>query len=198
MTQSEVWKKMIFSVGVGILTIGCVTENNNKIGVEPLGSADSIDQEYSTSIITAVALPPAAREKAMERFKLAFAKFDSTNVGTIANLYAEDAYLDDRIHVMRGRKAIEKYFQNQLKNISQCKFNILDVSYSGIEVYVRWTMRLASSDEAEKIHSYLGMSHLRFNGDSQIVFHHDYWDFSEVLEQIPVLGYLIRNIRLNI
>jgi hypothetical protein len=114
-----------------------------------------------------------------------------------AKVYAPDAYLNDTLVTHHGPEEIQKYFLNTAETMTSYKVTIDDTASSGNEHYVRWTMvfsapKLNGGKPVESV----GMSHVRFNGDGQVIMHQDYWDSGfNIYGQIPVLGGAIESIR---
>jgi hypothetical protein len=112
-------------------------------------------------------------------------------------VYAPDAYLNDTLVTHHGAEAIKAYFLKTAETMTSYKVTIDDTASSGNEHYVRWTMvfsapKLNGGKPVESV----GMSHVRFNGDGQIIMHQDYWDSGfSIYGQIPVLGGAIESIR---
>ena len=100
--------------------------------------------------------------------------------------YAENAFLNDRIHSVSGKKAILDYFEGTFEKIQQAEFRFLDSAYETKGVYVRWVMRLQFRENQE-FFEFLGVSHLRFNKEAKIIYHQDFWDFSELMAEIRFL-----------
>ncbi len=134
-------------------------------------------------------------EKTVELFKTSFKDYKKEILlPALKNLYASNAFLNDRIHIIEGQESIITYFTSTFDKIEQGQFEVTDVVYGKKDVYVRWIMRLQFKGKKE-LHDFPGMSQLRFNQEGKILFHFDYWDFSELLEHVPVMKQLIRFVR---
>lgn len=93
------------------------------------------------------------------------------------NVYSSDAYLDDTLVVHHGAAAIEDYFTKTAQTLKSCKVTIDDVSKSGKNYYVRWTMVFAAAalSGGEAVHS-IGISQVCFDREGKVTFHQDFWD----------------------
>ena len=109
----------------------------------------------------------------------------------LAELYAEDAYFRDGFKEVKRIDAIEHYFLKSVEPIYKCSFDIQDVARHDGEYYFRWIMTLVLNRNKSDVIKAVGMSHVRFNKESKIIFHQDYWDTSVVFERLPVIGSLI-------
>ncbi len=93
------------------------------------------------------------------------------------NVYSSDAYLDDTLIVHHGAAAIEEYFTKTAQTMKSCKVTIDDVSESGKNYYVRWTMVFSAPalSDGEPVHS-IGISQVCFDREGKVTFHQDFWD----------------------
>ena len=136
---------------------------------------------------------------ALERFKgflkgIGDAKFISENT---LKVYSADAFLDDTLVVHHGAAAIEDYFVKTAGNMTSCEVTIDDVSRSGENYYVRWTMVFSAPamSGGQPVHS-VGISQVRFNREGKVAFHQDFWDSGKnFYGHLPVAGGVIGFIR---
>ncbi|MEO8614105.1 MAG: nuclear transport factor 2 family protein [Luteolibacter sp.] len=113
------------------------------------------------------------------------------------HVYAADAFLDDTLVVHHGAASIEEYFVKTAGNMTSCEVTIDDVSKSGENYYVRWTMVFAAPamSGGEPVHS-VGISQVRFDREGKVAFHQDFWDSGKnFYAQLPVAGGVIGFIR---
>ena len=115
----------------------------------------------------------------------------------VQQVYAEDAYFNDTLKELVGAAAIEEYMARSMGATESVRAVVDDVSSSGGDYYVRWTMyiRFKKYNDGQIARSE-GISHLRFDADGKIILHRDYWDAAGGLyEHLPVIGGLIRWIK---
>ncbi len=114
-----------------------------------------------------------------------------------AKVYAPNAYLNDTLITHQGPDEIKAYFLSTADTMTSYQVTIDDIASSGNNHYVRWTMvfsapKLNGGNPVESV----GMSHVRFNENGQVVMHQDFWDSgTNIYGQIPVLGGVIESIR---
>lgn len=136
---------------------------------------------------------------ALDRFKgflqgIGNANFIKENTSKV---YTADAFLDDTLVVHHGAAAIEAYFVKTAANMTHCEVAIDDVSRSGENYYVRWTMVFSAPamDGGRPVHS-VGISQVRFNRDGKVAFHQDFWDSGKnFYGHLPVAGGVVGFIR---
>jgi len=112
-------------------------------------------------------------------------------------VYAPDAWLNDTLKTVRGSKAIEEYFLGSVANTDEIKVVFTDVARSGNDYYFRWVMdvKFKKFQRGKTIRT-IGITHVRFNRDGQVILHQDYWDSAQGLfEYVPVIGDGIRFIK---
>lgn len=131
----------------------------------------------------------------VDLFKGVFSRYEKEEIAsTIPQLYAEDAFLNDRIHSVKGSQAIAKYFDGTFDKMHKSEFLIHDTTFAKNDVYIRWTMRIQLK-EGDKFMEFLGMSQFRFNHDGKIIYHQDFWDFSELMGEIRVLRCIVNYVK---
>jgi hypothetical protein len=145
--------------------------------------------------------PADAKVKLNSRIQ-AFAHFydqldDNLLETKIAGVYADNLYFNDTVATIYDRQKLLRYFQHTQQQLDGIEFEVLDVQDHGQDAFVRWKMQTSFKvlGQAHMVQS-IGMSHLRFNRNNQIVLHQDYWDSLQGFYQhIPVIGGILRWIK---
>lgn len=131
-------------------------------------------------------------EEAIDRFRSFYAVFSEEVIRQeLRHVYADNAYFRDGMKEVIGIDALEKYFLASAETVHECIFDIQDVAAHEGNYYFRWIMHLRTKRWKDEPIQAVGMSHVRFNEDGEIVFHQDYWDTSVIYEKIPVMGSVI-------
>jgi len=82
-------------------------------------------------------------QASIERFKDFYTIFSKENINaSVAEVYAGDAYFEDRIRQVRDLQNIKEYFLSTTGAFDECTFDIKDVAYSPDNYYFRWIMHL--------------------------------------------------------
>lgn len=135
-------------------------------------------------------------QDAIDRFREFYRIFSAERIAaSIDKVYAGDAYFEDGIRQVKGRENIREYFLSTTGAFTECTFDIKDVAYSQGNYYFRWIMHLRLKRDPDNPMEQPGMSHVRFNENGLIVFHHDYWETLALFERFPVIGGIIRWIK---
>lgn len=169
----------------------------------PANETEKTVANYRSAMEKAGSSGPATGTEAEKEGLARFTRF-LKNVGTpeylrahTADTYAPDAYLDDTIVTHHGPEEIQDYFLQTAETMTQFELTIDDISRSGPDHYLRWTMIFTAPKlgGGHPIHS-VGMSQIRFNADGKVAFHQDFWDSGKnIYGQIPLVGGLIETLR---
>ena len=128
-------------------------------------------------------------------FKQAYANLaDSATADRIRQRYAADLYFNDTVTTIRTRDELTEYMRKTSEKVKTSKVEVDQVLRDGVDVFVRWTMHFESSAYGIKVDSdTIGLSHLRFNADGQVVLHQDFWDSTAgIYSHLPIVGFFVR------
>ncbi len=111
--------------------------------------------------------------------------------------YAESLYFRDGFKELTHRNDIVTYLMHGAQPLRECTFDFQQVTRDGNDFFFRWIMNVSlESDPDGHSDQALGMSHIRFNEDGQVVFQQDYWDPTDVLyRRIPIASGLIKMVK---
>lgn len=136
--------------------------------------------------------------RGVERFAATLGDFTITDLRQrVEALYADDLYFNDTFKTLRSVNELAPYLQETGENVTSSTVKILSHSQDGEDVYVRWLMDFAFSAAGKDIESRsLGISHLRFNADGEIILHQDFWDSNDgFYSNLPFVGGLLHRVR---
>lgn len=128
-------------------------------------------------------------------FKQTYANLaDAATAEKVSRLYAPDLYFNDTVTTIRSREELTDYMDKTSKKVKTSRVNIDQVIRDGVDVFVRWTMHFESSAYGIQVDSdTIGMTHLRFDANGQIVLHQDFWDSAAGLySHLPIVGFFVR------
>jgi hypothetical protein len=152
-------------------------------------------EEY---LVLAPAEPYVQSNKRIQAFiKLYDQLGDGSIDKQIAETYAEKIYFNDTLVTIHDRQNLSQYLKHTQQQLDSIKFQVLSVQDTGRDSYVRWLMqtKCKAMGQAIDIQSN-GISHLRFNADSKIIVHQDYWDSMQgFYEHLPLIGGVLRWIK---
>lgn len=135
-----------------------------------------------------------------ERVKYIFQNLTKDRLELIDQFYSKDILFIDPVGKIEGSKKITAYYKNLYQNVKKIRFDFSEVYESNETVIAVWSMYL----ETEKLNggegfTVEGTSVIKFNSEGKAVFHRDYFDMGAfIYERIPLLGALIKKIRLNL
>lgn len=133
-----------------------------------------------------------------KHFSIVFEDFHKdAKANKIREVYADRFYFNDTFKTFRSIGELIPYMEETAENVKTTTVEILDVSRSQTDYYLRWKMVMDFSAKGRDIHSVsIGMTQLRFNEEGKIILHQDYWDGAEGFYQhLPYIGYFVRKVR---
>lgn len=134
-------------------------------------------------------------DEGLARFELGYADLTAPDLGNaIDEIYADSLFFNDTVHTFTDRETLKVYMAQTGANLNRSEVEIHQVLRDGPDVFVRWTMFFQVGDGDGAIRSTsIGISHLRFNADGQVVVHQDYWDSASALySHLPIVGFVLR------
>jgi hypothetical protein len=193
-------KAFIFGMLVMLFLITVIFGYLHSLGVRPRHEAaapNALYQEWLEKTRTLAAEPDADSDQATEwiqKVQEAFSPFTVEQVEKNFPLaYAESIYFRDAFHSFTDREAMVAYMRASAKMSPGVTFEFSSAVRDGIDFYLPWTMVLPGKPEPQRS---IGLSHLRFNSEGQVIFHQDYWDSADVLvPKVPVANGLIELVR---
>ncbi|MDG1703884.1 MAG: hypothetical protein P8I46_06680 [Pseudomonadales bacterium] len=111
-------------------------------------------------------------------------------------LYASTLHFSDSLMHTRNRDDVVVHFQGLVDAETQVQVQMLQTLVSGPDVYLVWSMQSQFTPVRKTVISdSIGITHLRFNSQGQVIMHQDFWDTGQGFYQhVPVLGRVIRSI----
>src|SRR6056297_341246 len=136
-------------------------------------------------------------EAGLADFAAVYGELTHPEIGRrVARLYADPMYFNDSLKTFQSLQPLVEYMETTSRMLDESSVEIQQVIRDGADVFVRWTMTFASSALGREISSEsIGMTHLRFNAEGQIVLHQDFWDSAAGLyRNLPVVGYALKQV----
>lgn len=112
-------------------------------------------------------------------------------------VYAEDVYFRDAFKQFSKASDIRAYLLDGLEPLEDAEFVFTRFIRSGGEFYIDWVMRLDfKSTPPGTWEESIGMTHIRYNSDGEVIFHQDYWDPTDIVyRRIPIAKQLISYVK---
>ena len=139
----------------------------------------------------------AIAESHQDKVKYFFDHLSKDNMKLVDEFYHPQVEFIDPVGEMKGSDKIKKYYENMYKNVKELKFEFTNFIQSENQVVAVWKMHLKTHKlNGGETYSVDGNSVIRFDEAGKAVYHRDYFDMGAfVYEKIPVVGYVIRNIK---
>lgn len=134
----------------------------------------------------------------VEHFTQTYGDFTGPKLSQrMRELYAPELFFNDTVHTHHQRSALIAYLEDTRERLDDMSLEILDTRIAGHDLYLRWVMRTDFRAGFREVNAEtIGMSHLRFNENGQVILHQDFWDSRQgIFEHLPVVGGLIEWVR---
>lgn len=172
----------------------------HRVGTSPRHNATGPNDLYQTWEARTKELAVRPSEAQLEawtrRVQEAFTPFEAERASeNFPKAYAEDLYFRDAFHLYTDLGDMTDYMVKTAEASPGVTFTFRPAIQEGIEVFLPWTMVLPDKKGGDPQKS-LGVSHLRFNSEGNVIFHQDYWDSADVLvPKVPVANGIIELVR---
>ena len=174
-----------------IVVYACSTNRNNMMANYPTlyqqavnTTGDFKESLSSDQVITAVS-----------QFTNTFEALTSPDLSQRVNqIYAEELYFNDTFKTIINKDELVAYLDETAEKLINSEISFAQPLINGNDAYIRWSMKIQFKAGGKTIESdSIGMTHLRFNDQQQIIIHQDYWDSAYGFYQhLPVVGGLVR------
>lgn len=135
------------------------------------------------------------------QFILAAATLDAANVDQLTAFYATDCEFIDPFQRVQGREKVRAIYADMFAQLHQpCFDNVRLLGQSTgptPEFIIGWDFKFSLNANSEQ-KVIAGCSLLRLNDQNEIALHHDYWDASQVMQALPIIGRIIAWLRQKI
>jgi hypothetical protein len=149
-------------------------------------------------ITTVLTLTGESMASNLERTRQFFDRLDKHHLELVDRFYDPDATFQDPIHRLRGSTAVKSYYERLYKEVDSIRFEYFKALESENLVSLEWRMHLTTPAlNGGRELTVDGASLIEFGGrEGKAVSHRDYFDMGEfVYERVPILGWLIREIK---
>ncbi|MCC4308007.1 nuclear transport factor 2 family protein [Alcanivorax marinus] len=137
-------------------------------------------------------------DQALQRFIDLYSPIDADYIEAhLDDVYAPDLYFNDTLATIYDRETLKAHMLKTAERLDYMNLDVQQTWRDGEDVFLRWIMEthfsiMGSEREARTI----GISQLRFDDQGRVIFHQDFWDSSQGLDQhLPILGTVTRWLR---
>ncbi|MFP1683487.1 nuclear transport factor 2 family protein [Alloalcanivorax sp. C16-1] len=137
-------------------------------------------------------------DQALQRFIDLYSPIDVDYIEAhLDEVYAPELYFNDTLATIYDRDTLKAHMLKTAERLDYMNLDVQQTWRDGQDVFLRWIMEthfsiMGSEREARTI----GISQLRFDDQGRVIFHQDFWDSSQGLDQhLPILGTVTRWLR---
>jgi len=188
---------LLLSVALGIVFIWYI---DKKPRIE-MPSYESALAATSSERIKLMEAESESEKEAIERFKLLWSKFTPENISNnLSRVYAREVWFNDTIRTVTNLASLEHYMVETAGRVASCKIEFMNFFHSDGDYFSRWKMSIYPDIKSpDTMWKSYGISHLRFDEAGLVVLHQDYWDpAGGIYENLPIIGWILRNIRVRL
>lgn len=120
-----------------------------------------------------------------------FESMTGDGVARLPDFYAAEARFKDPFNDVRGVAQIQRVFTHMFDGLDRPRFVVREAIVERERMFLEWDFSFALKRGAP-LHAIRGGSLLRLAADGRIAEHIDYWDASELLALLPLVGAPLR------
>jgi len=137
-------------------------------------------------------------DQAVERFVSLYSPLNGDYIkANLEQVYAERIYFNDTLSTLYEREKLKSHLLKTAERLDYMSLEIQNRWHQGDNVFLQWIMQTRFSIlGSERDVRTIGISQLRFNDQGKVIFHQDFWDSSQGLDQqLPIVGGFSRWLR---
>jgi ketosteroid isomerase-like protein len=121
-----------------------------------------------------------------------YQRLSPSSLSSIGEFYHETATFQDPFNHVQGLARIAALFQHMFDTTESPLFTVEQVQVDGDVAWVSWVF---SCGLRGRNISFDGVSKLMFLEDGRVIRHRDYWDATDLYQQLPLLGTMVRMLK---
>jgi len=129
----------------------------------------------------------------LENYINVLEKLDRNNLQSLETVTADTLEFRDPFNHTHSQQAFLAIMADMFEKLPTVRFTIHQSMQDDLSAFIRWTFTANSKMTGE--FSVEGTSRLEADSQGLITLHHDYWDASELMQRLPVLGCVIGKLR---
>ena len=179
-------KTYLFVALVVVTGFGCATQSERTNGKYPKAYRSALNDFPGNQNVDRAAIDT------FTQFLMNIGQPGSAD--TARALYAEELHFSDALMHTRDREKVVTHFDGIGKAGTTVAVEMHQTLISDRDVYLVWSMRATFKPFITTVESdTLGITHLRFNEQGQVVLHQDFWDSGlGFYSHVPLLGGIVR------
>jgi ketosteroid isomerase-like protein len=121
-----------------------------------------------------------------------YQRLTPSSLGAIGEFYHESASFQDPFNDVQGPSQIAAVFQHMFDTTQRPAFTVEQVQVDGNVAWVSWIFNCGLRGRKIALE---GVSQLMFERDGRVIRHRDYWDATDLYQQLPLLGTMVRMVK---
>jgi ketosteroid isomerase-like protein len=121
-----------------------------------------------------------------------YQRLSPSSLCNIGEIYHEKASFQDPFNSVQGQGQIAAIFQHMFDTTENPAFVVDQVQVDGDVAWVSWVFNCGLRGKKISIE---GVSQLMFSKDGRVIRHRDYWDATDLYQQLPLLGTMLHMLK---
>ena len=129
----------------------------------------------------------------LEKYIDVLCTLQANDLDQLDTVTAEEMVFIDPFNHTSSREQLKIIFSHMYQKLNNVKFEISKTVYTADTSFITW--RFSANSKLTGSFIFEGCSEIRLNDAGLVTFHRDYWDASELMATLPVIGKLIHSLR---
>lgn len=129
----------------------------------------------------------------LHRYVEVLENLNADNLATLERVLSETITFKDPFNKTDSRAAFIAIMEDMFKRLNHVQFVVHLAVENDTDAFLQWTFYGDSSITGP--FSFQGTSVLKVDQHAKVSVHHDYWDGSELMQKVPLIGRVIRVLR---
>lgn len=132
----------------------------------------------------------------LENYINVLEKLEPNNLQSLKAVTTDAVEFRDPFNHTHSQQDFIAIMADMFERLPSVHFTIQQTSQEGYSAFIRWTFTAHSKLTGE--FTIEGTSRLEADKQGLVTLHHDFWDASELMQRLPILGCLIGKLRRKI
>lgn len=129
----------------------------------------------------------------LQHYAAALENLSPDRLNDLEQYLADDLQFSDPFNCLHSKKSFIVLMEDMYARLDNVEFDVHSILEHERQGYLHWTYSASSSVTGR--FSIQGVSRVEVNEAGQITLHEDYWDGSQLMQTLPLLGRVVAWVR---
>lgn len=140
-----------------------------------------------------MAITEQPSDRLLARYARVLDQLRADNLDQLAELLDDRVRFIDPFNDLTGKEVFIGVMREMFDKMEAVGFEVLQQTQQGLDGWLYW--RFTATSAMTGSFSVEGSSRIRFTASGRVALHQDFWDASQMLERLPLLGRIVAGIR---